>query len=71
MTVRVSEEVRAYLPGEPRLANDGSVTVSFDHLGAAYRELLRFGTDVEVLEPAELRARISDTSRAVAAMYDA
>ncbi len=71
VTVRVSEEVRAYLPGEPRLAGDGSVTVSFDHLGAAYRELLRFGTDVEVLEPAELRARISDTSRAVAAMYDA
>jgi len=71
VTVRVSEEVRAYLPGEPRLADDGSVTVSFDHLGAAYRELLRFGTDVEVLEPAELRARISDTSRAVAAMYDA
>jgi predicted DNA-binding transcriptional regulator YafY len=69
VTVRVAEDVRSYLPGEPRSADDGSVTVSFDHLGAAYRELLRFGTDVEVLAPAELRERIAATGRAVAAMY--
>jgi predicted DNA-binding transcriptional regulator YafY len=43
--------------------------VAFEDLGAAYRELLRFGADVEVLEPRELRDRVAETSREVAALY--
>ena len=69
VTVRVSEEMRRRLPGEPRIEADGRVVVVFDSLGDAYRELLRFGADVEVLEPEELRARVSGTAREVAALY--
>jgi predicted DNA-binding transcriptional regulator YafY len=69
VTVRVAEDVRRYLPGEPRLTEDGRAVVAFENLGEAYRELLRFGTGVEVLEPAELRARVAATSREVASMY--
>jgi predicted DNA-binding transcriptional regulator YafY len=67
--LRVSGEVRRFLPGEPRIADDGTVLVSFQDLGDAYREVLRFGADVEVLEPGELRSRIAATSRDVAALY--
>jgi len=69
VTVRVAEEVRRWLPGEPRVDEEGRAVVAFAHLGDAYRELLRFGSQVEVLEPAELRERIAATSREVAAMY--
>ncbi|MER7771353.1 WYL domain-containing protein [Kitasatospora sp. NPDC096140] len=41
---------------------------SVDH---AHGEFLRLGTDVEVLEPAELRDRIAATVRALAARYTA
>jgi predicted DNA-binding transcriptional regulator YafY len=68
--LRVSEAVRRFLPGEPRIDADGSVLVSFPDLGDAYREVLRFGADAEVLEPAELRERVAGTSREVAALYD-
>jgi predicted DNA-binding transcriptional regulator YafY len=68
--LRVSEEVRRFLPGEPRIDPDGSLLVSFQDLGDAYREVLRFGADVEVVEPAELRSRIAGTSREVAALYE-
>src|SRR5439155_22348927 len=67
VTVRVDEDVRRWLPGEPRIDEDGRTVVAFAHLGDAYRELLRFGTQLEVLEPAELRERIAETSREVAA----
>jgi predicted DNA-binding transcriptional regulator YafY len=67
--VRVHEDVRRFLPGEPRVGEDGRAVVAFAHLGDAYRELLRFGAQVEVLEPVELRERIAATSRDVAAMY--
>jgi predicted DNA-binding transcriptional regulator YafY len=67
--VRVAEDVRRLLPGEPRLTDDGRAVVAFEHLGEACRELLRFGADVEVLEPAELRERVAETSRQVAAIY--
>ncbi|MFF9062369.1 helix-turn-helix transcriptional regulator [Streptomyces sp. NPDC014882] len=40
---------------------------SVDH---AHREFLRLGTDVEVLAPAELRARIAETARALATRYE-
>ena len=69
VTVRVGEEVLKYLPGEPRIGDDGRTVVAFENLGAAYRELLRFGADVEVLEPRELRERVAETSREVAALY--
>jgi predicted DNA-binding transcriptional regulator YafY len=69
VTVRVSDEVRRFLPGEPRIEADGRVVVSFDNLADAHRELLRFGADLEVLEPPELRDRVGRTSREVAALY--
>jgi predicted DNA-binding transcriptional regulator YafY len=69
VTVRVSEDVRRFLPGEPRIEADGRVVVAFENLAEAHRELLRFGADVEVLEPAELRDRVARTSRDVAALY--
>lgn len=69
VTVRVDEAVRRFLPGEPRIEADGRTVVAFQHLGDAYRELLRFGSQVEVLEPAELRTRVAETGREVAALY--
>ncbi len=69
VTVRVSDEVRRLLPGEPRVEPDGRAVVAFEHLGDAYRELLRFGSQVEVLDPPELRERIAATGREVAALY--
>ena len=71
VTVRVHEDVRRFLPGEPAIADDGTAVVWFSHLGDAYRELLRFGSQVEVLDPAELRERIAATGRDVAALYAA
>ena len=69
VTVRVSEEVRRSLPGEQRLAEDGSVVVAFEDLGSAYRELLRFGVDVEVIAPTQLRDRVAETGRELAELY--
>ena len=69
VTVRVAEEVARRLPGEPALGPDGRAVLKFDNLGDAYRELLRFGAGVEVLEPVELRTRISETAHEVAALY--
>src|SRR6266403_950301 len=71
VTVRVSDEVRRYLPGERRIQEDGSVVVAFEDLGAAYRELLRFGVAVEVLAPTALRERVAETGRELAALYGA
>jgi predicted DNA-binding transcriptional regulator YafY len=67
--VRVSDDVRRFLPGDRRVEADGSVTAAFENLGEAYRELLRFGSDVEVLAPLELRERVAETARDVAALY--
>jgi predicted DNA-binding transcriptional regulator YafY len=69
VTVRVSDQVRRLLPGEPRVEPDGTTIVSFLHQGDAYRELLRFGADVEVLEPGDLRQRVAGTARQVVALY--
>ena len=69
VTIRSSDEVRRFLPGEPRIQDDESVVVTFENLGSAYRELLRFGTDVEVLAPPELRERVAETGREIAALY--
>jgi predicted DNA-binding transcriptional regulator YafY len=69
VTVRVSEAARRFLPREQRLEPDGRVVVAFEHLGDAFRELLRFGPDVEVLAPAELRSRVAESARETAALY--
>ena len=45
------------------------LTVPFEHLETAYRELLTFGTDVEVLDPPQLRARIASAATDVAKLY--
>jgi predicted DNA-binding transcriptional regulator YafY len=52
-----------------RIDGDGPSVLTFEHLGEAYRELLRLGARVEVLEPAELRERLAETSRQLAALY--
>jgi len=67
--VRVSEELRRQLPGERRMEPDGSVAVTFENLGEAYRELLRFGSDLEVIAPAELRDRVAETARELVGLY--
>lgn len=69
VAVRVSDDVKRWLPGEPRVDADGRTVLAFAHLGDAYRELLRFGAQLEVLAPAELRERIAETGREVAELY--
>src|SRR3954467_14702697 len=69
VTVRVDPDVRRWLPGEPRIDEDGRAFVAFEGLGDAYRELLRFGSQLEVIEPTELRDRLAETSRELAALY--
>jgi predicted DNA-binding transcriptional regulator YafY len=57
---RVAVSVRTN--GEQRL-------LAFSDLGEAHRELLRLGARVEVLEPRELRERVAQTGRELAALY--
>jgi predicted DNA-binding transcriptional regulator YafY len=45
------------------------LTVPFENLEFAYRELLTFGRDVEVLDPPELRERIREAAEEVLALY--
>jgi len=71
VTVRVDDDVRRFLPGEPRVDDEGCTVLAFEHLGDAYRELLRFGPQLEVLKPDELRTMIGRTGREVAALYGA
>jgi predicted DNA-binding transcriptional regulator YafY len=66
--LRVSELALRFLPRDLQ-GGDGVFTVGFESLEDAYRELLKFGPDAEVLEPRELRARIADTASEVADMY--
>jgi predicted DNA-binding transcriptional regulator YafY len=47
------------------------LTVPFEQLETAYRELLTFGSDVEVLAPPELRERLRQAGEEVAALYAA
>jgi predicted DNA-binding transcriptional regulator YafY len=69
VAVRVSEDVKRWLPGEPRVDAEGRTVLAFAHLGDAYRELLRFGAQLEVLDPPELRERIAETGRELSALY--
>ena len=52
-----------------RIDGDGPSVLTFEHLGEAHRELLRHGARLEVLEPPELRERLAETSRRLAALY--
>ncbi|MCI3278106.1 helix-turn-helix transcriptional regulator [Streptomyces cylindrosporus] len=45
------------------------LTLHFDSPTAACRRLLAFGPDVEVLEPADVRAELAETARRTAALY--
>ena len=71
VTVRISADVRRHLGDDQRVEADSRVVVGFQTLDDAYRELLRFGADAEVLEPRELRERIAQTAAATAALYHA
>ena len=68
--IRASELVRRFLPGELH-GEDGVYVVGFENLDEAFRELLKFGPDAEVLEPAELRERVATAAGEVAALYGA
>lgn len=59
-------ERTASLPG-----GDGWVTatVPIESLTHAHTEFLKLGAEVEVLEPAELRGKLADTAKALAARY--
>lgn len=67
--VRASELVRRFLPADLRVQGDEYV-VRFHSLDDAYRELLKFGPDAEVLEPRQLRDRIARAAIQVASLYD-
>lgn len=69
VTIRASELVRRFLPRDVR-AEEGLYVVGFENLEEAFRDLLRFGPDAEVLEPPQLRARMAATAREVAGLYD-
>jgi predicted DNA-binding transcriptional regulator YafY len=66
--LRASELVRRFLPSDLR-GEYGEYVVGFQSLEDAFRELLKFGPDAEVLEPVELRDRIARAAADVAAMY--
>jgi len=68
--IRASDVVRRFLPGELH-GEDGVYVVGFENLDEAFRELLKFGSDAEVLEPAELRERVATAAGEVAALYEA
>lgn len=56
--------------GEPEADGWVRATVPIESVRHAHGELLRLGADVEVLEPAELRAMIASTVDAMAAVYN-
>jgi predicted DNA-binding transcriptional regulator YafY len=65
---------REFEESRPRVAvsvrtNGEQRVLAFGDLGEAHRELLRLGARVEVLEPLELRERVAQTSRELAALY--
>ena len=68
VTLRASDLALRHLPRDLQ-QGDGVYTVGFESLEDAFRELLKFGPDAEVLEPAELRERIAATAQEVAGLY--
>jgi predicted DNA-binding transcriptional regulator YafY len=66
---REFEENRPRVTVTVRLRDGRRDVLAFEHLADAYREVLRRGAQLEVLEPVELRERIAETSRELAALY--
>jgi len=66
--LRARELARRFLPADQQ-GDGGIYVVGFQSLEDAFRELLKFGPDAEVLEPVQLRARLAATAREVAALY--
>jgi predicted DNA-binding transcriptional regulator YafY len=66
--LRASDAVLRHLPRDLQ-QKDGVYTVGFASADEAFRELLKFGPDAEVLEPVELRDRIAAAAREVAGLY--
>jgi predicted DNA-binding transcriptional regulator YafY len=65
---------RAFEESRPRVevkarGPKGERTLVFESFEQAVRELLRHGSDLEVLEPAELRDQVAATARQVASLY--
>ncbi|WP_407700799.1 WCX domain-containing protein [Streptomyces endophyticus] len=50
-------------------STENASRLPIESIGHAHDEFLRLGADIEVLEPAELRERISATARALARTY--
>ncbi len=71
VTVRVPRGEVRYLRGARVVADDDRPTVvaRFDGLDHAYRALLAYGPEAEVLDPPELRSRIARAAAATAALY--
>jgi predicted DNA-binding transcriptional regulator YafY len=55
--------------GEPDGAGWVRTVIPIESVRHAHAELMRFGEDVEVIEPAELRDRMAASARAVLALY--
>ena len=73
VTVRVPRSQVRFLRGA-RVVEDGetpTVIARFDGLGHAFRTLLAYGAQAEVLAPAELRERIAASAAETAALYAA
>jgi predicted DNA-binding transcriptional regulator YafY len=66
--LRASDSVRRMLPADLQ-GEDGVYVVGFHSHEDAFRELLKFGPDAEVLEPTELRERIAAAASEVANLY--
>jgi predicted DNA-binding transcriptional regulator YafY len=66
--LRAGDSVRRLLPRDLQ-GDNGVYVVGFRSAEDAYRELLKFGPDAEVLEPVELRDRIAASASEVAGMY--
>jgi predicted DNA-binding transcriptional regulator YafY len=71
VTVRVPRSQVRYLRGARVVADDERPTVvaRFEGLDHAFRALLAYGPEAEVLAPAELRQRIAHAAGETAALY--
>jgi hypothetical protein len=67
----VEDAIEAAIAPAPGAGADGwlRATIPIESIGHATGQLLALGTDAEVVGPPELRARVRDTARAVAAQY--
>ncbi|MEU7893121.1 WYL domain-containing protein [Nonomuraea sp. NPDC049152] len=50
--------------------DDGTVVLAVESVGIAYSQVLAFGPEAEVLEPAELRALMAEAASRLSALYE-